>query len=1295
MFISREAIGLNYSSNIQNEELRKTKTIINHHTINSLKRPTKKMRKIIVDKTRLKLLISNLSPPISTTNSFKSFIAINIILLLLYIVSINVTNCDVVCPKDTSIIYPCSCNNGTQGLLIKCSRSNLAILANSLKNLQEPVEQVEVEHSVISKLFGPLFNDSSYYKFHSTIRELDIRDSGLRSIDQSSFSQLLKNNIQYLMFDRNLLQQIPNELLNSMTNLKLLNFSTNLINSIEPNTFVRLTNLTELDLSNNKISKLSKSSFNSLNSLEILNLNGNELSKLDKNLFSFGRKLRSLDLSNNKLTNLDRQDFNELTNLETLRVSNNLLTTLPRSIFSRNAKLYNLDLSFNKLEDIDTYLFKSVRFLKDLNMSGNLIKEITKNTFSPTTRIKRINMSQNLIQALAPETFKQLEWLENINLSHNQIVNISNDAFNHIYSVEIDLSFNKLTRIFYYAFHEVSNITKLDLSHNLIDDGISLIAFEQTDCAFLDLSYNQIQDISKIPINNFTGIRILDLSHNQITEFNKKSFTQKIPLYELHTIDASFNNISQISGNILEKLKSIRYFNISHNSLRRLTSGGLGNSPTLLELDLSFNNLVEVVSGTLVGLVSMKNLDLRYNRLKKMIPIPVALNSIHLEHNEIGQLSRSAFPSLNSLLELYLDHNRISNIEEGTFSTLLALHTLSLSYNNLSSIPALALKDLASLQLLKMDGNNVQRLNRKAFGVLPIVFNLHLDHNNISSISDHAFDGMLQLLTLNLSYNNILEIPPEAFAGLVSLRNLDLSNNQVNRFENKTRSAMEDLLSLEVANFSNNKLSIVTPKTFLSSPYIPYKLTHLDLSNNLIGIIMNHFVNGLKKVEWLSLKNNIINEIYPNVLGNASQLKYLDLSYNKLRTLKEGTFNGQLLNLSTILLNNNKLSNLQAKEFDRLKSLSKLDLSSNRLEIFHKEYIRWVKKGVALDMRYNNLDCSCDLVPFIAWIDSVQARNQSYNITPGLTTPNYDSPTSSQALANIQNTVNSNSLLLSKYLSTTQLVSNLNCTKPEIMNMKSIMHLLELSPSIEMNCDKSLLEEADNWRRLKAPIHYTGAEPYYYNGEQHLKIGWNLLDPYLDVLNFVIIKAKFQQPFDLSSYRSTTRGTFNNRLETNDYLLLEYQVERVAYSQRTSILHGFDPVAFNVICISYETSDYSPINMIDQSSQQAIKSSLQSQQDNQNYPTKNENNNNNHHHQNFNSSFNSILNDYLRINCVDLESLLHYDRSEKLISGAATSTLRVNDHFTHHYQTMVILNALVVVVVVLFSLIPQRNHFSH
>jgi len=949
-----------------------------------------------------------------------------------------------------------------------------------------------------------------------------------------------------------------------------------------------------------------------LGSLESLLLQGNMVTKLERNLFSSVKKLRHLDLSNNKLQSLDRQDLQELTSLEVLKISNNQLTTLPKSIFSRNAKLYHLDLSSNKLEDIDTYLFKSTRFLKDLNVSGNLIKELNKNTFSPTTRLKSLDLSRNQLQSLGPETFKSLEFLEYINLAHNKIVNISTDAFNHIFQVEIDLSFNRLTRMYYWSFHEVGNITKLNLSHNLLNDLISPIAFDQTDCAHLDLSYNLLQDISKFPISNLTGLRYLDISHNEITELNKKSFSEKKPMYELHTIDASFNNISQISGNIMERLRSIRYLNMEHNPLKKLTSSAFGNSPTLLELNLSHNNLTDIASGSIVGLISIRTLDLRFNKLKKMVPVPVALNTIHLEHNEINQLSKTAFPSLNSLLELYLDHNRISRLDEGTFSSLLALHTLSLSHNLLDDIPMRALKDLTSLQTLNLNGNKIQRLQRRAFGTLPIVFNLRLDGNNISSLADHSFEGMLQLLNLNLSSNNLVEVPPEAFGGLVSLRQLDLSHNQLNRFENKTRSAMEDLLSLEVGNFSHNKLSMITQKTFLNSPYIPYRLRIVDLSHNLIGILVNHFAVGLKKVEWLSLRNNIINEIMPNVLTNITQLKYLDLSHNKLRQLKRNTFlapsgeSAALKSLETIHLDNNKLTSLNWDEFDQLRSLSTLNVSSNKLEHIYPDLGRWMKRGILVDLSNNNLHCNCKQLPLLAWLDNLRGtyledlamtQKAQQHLTNSSHGPKQQAITQAVPLP-------IGGGQLARYYDAAQLVSKFVCSAPESMRGKSITHMLQLagieSRSNALGCDASLLDEADQMRRLKAPIHFTGAEPYSAEDswqKSHLLVQWALQDQRLDIINFLILRARFAHPLNLGKLRAaatTENGTNLDSLSSNgggypareqaglvkvetpdqeasgSVQLVDYNLERVPYNERKLVLGELDPSQFHIVCITYE-----------------------------------------------------------------------------------------------------------------------------
>lgn len=1259
----------------------------NEDTIHALKRPKSQM--LIMNEEKKESYSKYNSHPSRIDNNTDFLIMdtrasikcncmkmiIPIVIMSIIIFTIQETNCDVICQKDISYMHPCKCQNGTSGLLISCSKTNLASLSTSLARIRDPVEQLELNSCSISRLFGGIFsNPNEYPALHgnSSLRELTIRSSGLKQILNDTFSSQLTDSIQYLQFDSNQLAQIPTRTLDQFYQLKLLNLSSNALTSIETNQLPKtMSNLSELDLSWNRISRLGKNAFGALTSLELLNLNGNELTKLEKNIFAFGRKLKHLDLSNNKLSSLDRQDLSELTALESLSLANNQLTSIPRSIFSRNGKLYSLDLSSNQLEDIDTYLFKSVRFLKELNVSSNKIRELGKNVFSATTRIKRINVAHNQLQALGPETFKNLDYIERINLAHNQIVNISNDAFNHMFQVDIDLSHNKLQRIFYWSFKEVANMTKLNLSHNLLSDGISQIAFSDSDCTELDISHNLIEDLSKIPISNFTGIRYLDVSHNQITELNKKSFSQKVPLYELSVVDASHNNISQITGNILERLRSIRMLNLSHNSLRRLTSGAFGNSPTLLELDLSHNNLVEVVAGTLVGLVSLKSLNITHNRLKKMIPIPVALNYIYLGHNEISQLAKSAFPSLNSLLQLHLDYNRIAQLEDSSLATLLALNTLSLRHNSLSSIPANGLKDLSSLQNLWLDGNQIKNLSRRAFGPagLPIVFDLSLSHNNLTHLADSAFEGLLQLISLNLSHNQLGELQPEVFKGLVSLRQLDLSNNRITRIENKTKSSMDDLLSLENLNLSFNKLSMITARTFISSAYIPQRLVHLDLSNNLIGIIINNFADGMRRLEWLSLRNNIINEIYPNVLSNATRLKHLDLSHNKLRTLREGALVGSYVNLSSLSLASNKLASLAESsllELDRMTSLESLDLSSNKLETFFPEFGRWLRRGTVLDLRNNALDCGCHLLPLVSWIESIMARNNSFHSSSLAGDSDYLARILGTTIdgSNRGGFIRSRSSsgwqkLLKQYLRIGKILNETSCTKPEILsakqltqvqdftttrNMPTSLSLSSLNPNPNTNnkdalvCDPILLAQSDNFKLLRAPIQYDAVQSYRdeETADQMLRVSWFLAEPQLDLVNFVLIKARFRDAINLGQLRSS-RG----QLSSQKYNLIELNIDRASYSQRVHSYRNLESSGHHLICLTYELgeSNSEPDLMIETLGQaNSIMITNGSSESATNI-------------------LDNMVADTNRFNCVDLAQLLHHDSdtSERLMISSSSS----------------------------------------
>lgn len=135
--------------------------------------------------------------------------------------------------------------------------------------------------------------------------------------------------------------------------------------------------------------------------------------------------------------------------------------------------------------------------------------------------------------------------------------------------IAINLSHNNISSLEYKSFQALGNITELDLSHNQLSTVKSFV-FEECDCTVFKLNHNLISNLSNIDIfANLTGLRMLNLSHNFITEINRKHFTTK-KLYELDTIDLSYNNISELSGSVFEKFLSVRLINLTHNSLRKI-----------------------------------------------------------------------------------------------------------------------------------------------------------------------------------------------------------------------------------------------------------------------------------------------------------------------------------------------------------------------------------------------------------------------------------------------------------------------------------------------------------------------------------------------------------------------------------------------------------------------------------------------------------------------------------------------------------------------------------------------------
>lgn len=909
--------------------------------------------------------------------------------------------------------FPCVCSKESleSPLQVVCKGGNLATLSLPLRvffshkasssplgvgdgtgtsdgarNRFQLVDRVTLTHCNISHLFGNLFQD-----IHSPT-SLTVKECHVRSISSDMFYPL-RSSLQTLNLSGNSLPSVPSSSLSPLVNMTFLDLSGNHIVSLNPDSFPVNLSLSTLDLGHNRLTKVHLKSLTPLSvTLTHLMMSHNGLSKLEKGTFRGFKKLSHLDLSNNHITSLDRGDFADLITLQHLNLSGNGLAKLPQSIFARSAQMQSIDVSWNNLVEVDAYMVRGVRFLRRFIAHNNMINAIARKSFATNTRIRHIDLRGNQLTSVPEDIFTGLSQLDYIDLSHNRIITLPIGSFQNMFQVHINLSHNEITSLPKYSFIEVMNMTHLDLSYNHLKS-IHSEAFFESDITHLLLHHNQLVNSSLIPLQNITGLKTLDLSYNQITHINRRSFGFKsnVKLYETYHIDLSHNHIRELANSVFEKFWSLRSLDMSYNRLKRLGFGSFGNLPSILTLLLDDNDLKDISSGAIAGMISLKTLSVQNNRLESIPTVSITLNQIRLNNNSIGDITCSSFPAMNSLLELHLSHNHISHLNHDSFCNLLTLRSLDLSHNHISVTDSLpfSLPSLTSLQELNLSHNQLTMMNgTPSLGPMPILFSLNLSNNNITLIGPHTFSGLLQLITLNVSHNQVKTITPDSLKGLTSLQTLDLSYNLMTRMENRTNSFFEDLLSLNSLLLAGNRISFITNKSFPSSRWIPYQVTHVDLSGNMLGSIASS--EGMDRITHLLLHHNQITSLHPGVIGNCSNLRHLDLSHNRLSTIGLYAFSPNVTqhhqvtidrsmvtshpvsSLEVIDVSHNSITQVDGGEMTRLHRLSHLDLSHNRLQDSWPEMdiVSLVQRGTYVNLTHNQFPCSCHVR---AKLDSIRS----------------------------------------------------------------------------------------------------------------------------------------------------------------------------------------------------------------------------------------------------------------------------------------------------------------------------------
>lgn len=316
-----------------------------------------------------------------------------------------------------------------------------------------------------------------------------------------------------------------------------------------------------------------------------------------------------------------------------------------------------------------------------------------------------------------------------------------------------------------FVHYETSAKSFKTLTGQSLDDAlIKEISGRNKSSAVITMTRMEISAINKNVFKSFTHTHTIDLSFNQITEIEDKSFE----------LNSNLENL-KLQGNKLLKINKNLFF---------------GDFNELTELNLSFNGISSIEESAFNNLVGLIVIDISQNCLK--------------------QLPSDLFKKNIQLTNVDLSYNEIKNIEHDLFSLKVELEFIDLAHNQLDYVPNFAVKSIQSLVL----SNNEIKI---------------LDLNFDSSQKKKSAQIEQILLDAN-QMNTIIELSEKR----LDIRHLDLSNNSLTDF-----STMPDLINLRYLSLHDNNLIYLDLHNFKGK--FPF-LNHLDVMQNNINCEDYHYL---------------------------------------------------------------------------------------------------------------------------------------------------------------------------------------------------------------------------------------------------------------------------------------------------------------------------------------------------------------------------------------------------------------------------------------------------------------------
>ncbi|XP_052298158.1 receptor like protein 21-like isoform X10 [Citrus sinensis] len=852
---------------------------------------------------------------------------------------------------------------------------------NSFNNL----EALDMSNNEIDNLVVP-----QGYRGLRNLKSLDLSEVGIRDGSNLLRSMGSFPSLNTLYLTSNNFIDTTSELHN-FTNLEYLALDSSSLHISLLQSIASFTSLKILTMTNCEVNGvLSGQELHNFANLEYLALDFSSLhTSLLQSIASF-TSLKKLSMTNCEvngvLSGQALETLSRLTNLKMLDLRGNLFNNSILSSLAHLSSLTSLDLSENKLEgSINVKEFDSLSNLEELDMSHNEIdnlevpqgyKGLRKLNYLDLSRVG-IRDGSKLLQSMG--SFPSLNTLYLRDNNFTDIATTTTQGLERLSNLKrLDLSHNLFNNSILSSVAHLSSLTSLDLSENRLEGSINVKEFDSlSNLEELDMSYNEIDNF-EVP-QGYRGLRKLKslyLSNVGVRDGSKllQSMGSFPSLNTLYLKDNNFTDIATTTTQELHNFTNLEYLTLHGSSLHiSLLQSIASLFPSLKNLSISYCEVNGVVHGQ--GFPHFKSLEhlgmmstriaLNTNFLQVISESMPSLKYLSLSYSTLGtNSSRILDRGLCSpvhLQELYIGSNDLRGSLPWCMTNLTSLRILDVSSNQLTgSISSSPLIHLTSIEKLYLSNNHFQ---------IPIslepLFNhsrlktFYADNNELNAeiTQSHSLTApnfQLSRLSLSSGYEDGVTFPKFLYHQH-DLETVELSHIKMNGefptwlLENNTK-----LRQLSLVNDSLGgpfRLPIHSHK----------RLGMLDISNNNFrGHIPIEIGDVLPSLYLFNNSMNALDGSIPSSLGNMKFLQILDLSNNHLTGEIPEHLAVGCVNLQSLALSNN---NLQGHMFSRnfnLINLKWLQLEGNR---FIGEIPQSLSKCSSLEGLYLNNNSLSGKIP--------------------------------------------------------------------------------------------------------------------------------------------------------------------------------------------------------------------------------------------------------------------------------------------------------------------------------------------